>query len=143
MKSDVFDIFYVVANVFRYDVNNDGFITYDEMADFFLEMHFGELALQRLHKFRKFIRGDERLMNFEEFSFTLENGLSYIEIVATKQELATLFSEIDIENTGWITYKTYLEFLIAYFGTKSKVRYELELQTKMVKTLSNTKLPPI
>jgi Ca2+-binding EF-hand superfamily protein len=36
MKSDNFDIFYVVANVFRYDVNNDGFISYDEMANFFL-----------------------------------------------------------------------------------------------------------
>jgi hypothetical protein len=27
MKSDAFDIFYVVANVFRYDINADGFIT--------------------------------------------------------------------------------------------------------------------
>lgn len=41
MKSDQFDIFYVLANVFRYDVNSDGLITYDEMADFFLEMHNG------------------------------------------------------------------------------------------------------
>jgi len=29
MKSDASDIFYVVANVFRYDINGDGFITYD------------------------------------------------------------------------------------------------------------------
>lgn len=41
MKSDVFDIFYVQANAFRYDSNMDGFITYDEMTDFFVEMHFG------------------------------------------------------------------------------------------------------
>jgi Ca2+-binding EF-hand superfamily protein len=143
MKSDDFDVFYVIANVFRYDVNNDGFITYDEMADFFLEMHFGELALQRLHRIRKFLRGDERLMNFDEFSLTLENGLSYIGVVATKEELATLFSEIDLDKSGWITYKIYLEFLIAYFGTKSKVRYELDFKSKVDKTLANTKLSPI
>jgi len=65
MKSDEFDIFYVLANVFRYDVNNDGLVTYDEMADFFLEMHNGELALQRLHRVHSFVRGSERLMNLK------------------------------------------------------------------------------
>lgn len=133
----------MIANVFRYDVNNDGFITYDEMADFFLEMHFGELALQRLHKIRKFIRGDQRMMNYDEFAFTLDNCLSYIGIVATKEELTTLFLEIDLEKTGWITYRTYFEFLIAYFGTKSRVRHDLEVAAKVKKTLSNTKLSPI
>lgn len=63
MKSDEFDIFYVLANVFRYDKNEDGLVTYDEMADFFLEMHDGELALMRLHRTRSYERGKERLLN--------------------------------------------------------------------------------
>jgi len=58
MKSDKFDIFYVLANAFRYDQNSDGLISYDEMADFFLELHNGELALMRLHRVHSFVRGD-------------------------------------------------------------------------------------
>jgi len=70
-------------------------------------------------------------MNFEEFSLTLRNGLGYIEVEPTNQELATLFSDIDSDKSGWISYKTYLEFLIAYFGTKSRVRYEIDLNSKI------------
>lgn len=36
MKEDRHEIMYVIANVFRYDRNNDKRVTYDEMCDFFL-----------------------------------------------------------------------------------------------------------
>jgi Ca2+-binding EF-hand superfamily protein len=136
MKSDEFDLFYVLANVFRYDVNNDGLVTYDEMADFFLEMHNGELALQRLHRVHSFVRGSERMMNLKEFIFTLENSLAYIEIVPTKEELTVLFSEVDLDKDGWISYKHYFEFLIAYFGTKSEVGLETRRDNEFIKLVS-------
>jgi len=136
MKSDEFDIFYVLANVFRYDVNNDGLVTYDEMADFFLEMHNGELALQRLHRVHSFVRGSERMMNLKEFIFTLENSLAYIDIVPTKEELTVLFSEVDLDKDGWISYKHYFEFLMAYFGTKSEVGLETRRDNEFLKLVS-------
>lgn len=125
MHSDVFDIFYVQANAFRYDSNMDGYITYDEMTDFFVEMHFGEIALQRLHKINKFERGDERVMNLKEFIMTLEDCLKYIEVKPINNELEVLFRDIDQDNDGWISYKTYFEFLRTYFGSMSVARQEI------------------
>lgn len=58
-------------------------------------------------------------MNLKEFIFTLEDSLSYIEIVPTKEELTVLFNEINLDKTGWLPYQTYFEFLSAYFGMKS------------------------
>jgi Ca2+-binding EF-hand superfamily protein len=145
MKSDKFDIFYVLANVFRYDQNSDGFITYDEMADFFLEMHNGELALMRLHRNNTYERGHEQLMNLKEFMLTLENSFAYIEVVPTKQELTVLFSEIDLDKDGWISYKTYFEFLRVYFGSKSEVSTETRRDNEfkvLVKKHSSLKLSP-
>lgn len=57
MKEDRHEIMYVIANVFRYDRNGDRRVTYDEMCDFFLESHCGELAIQRLHKKETYERG--------------------------------------------------------------------------------------
>jgi Ca2+-binding EF-hand superfamily protein len=57
LKSDDLDIFYVVANVFRYDTDGDRRVTYDELVNFFLELHNGELAIQRLHKASSYVRG--------------------------------------------------------------------------------------
>ena len=57
MKSDKNEVLYVVANVFRYDKDGDKIVTYDELANFFLEYHFGEMAIQRLHKEDVYVRG--------------------------------------------------------------------------------------
>lgn len=124
MKSDEFDVFYVVANVFRYDANEDGFVNYNELTDFFLELHNGELALQRLHKVNKFSKGDQRILNLPEFEMLMDYGLSFIDIKATKEELSTLFGDIDSNKTGWISYQQFLEFLKDYFGARSLVRIE-------------------
>lgn len=124
IKEDDLDIFYVTANVFRYDANEDGRITYVELADFFLEAHNGEMSIQRRHKKNYYSRGAERIMNLSEFKATLNEALNYIQVQATDDELNTLFSEIDFEKNGWITYKTYFEFLRYYFGTKSEIRHE-------------------
>lgn len=63
MKSDELDIFYVVANVFRYDADGDKRVKYDELSDFFLEVHNGELAIQRLHKLKTYAKGAQRIMD--------------------------------------------------------------------------------
>jgi hypothetical protein len=83
LKADELDVFYVVANVFRYDVDGDRRVTYDEMVNFFLEIHNGEMAIQRLHRVRTYIRGAQRVMSQAEFIKTLNYALSFINFVAT------------------------------------------------------------
>ena len=56
-------------------------------------------------------------MNEDEFGFTLNSALAYISLEATKEEIRLIFSEIDEEKTGWITYETYFMFLKYYFGS--------------------------
>lgn len=58
---------------------------YDELTDFFLEMHNGELALQRMHRVNTFKRGDERLLDEGEFNMVMEYGLSFIDVKATNE----------------------------------------------------------
>lgn len=53
----------MTRNVFRYDSDNDNFVTYDELTNFCVEQHFGEMAIQRLHRINSYSRGRERIMN--------------------------------------------------------------------------------
>lgn len=41
LKENEHELYYMVKNVFRYDRNSDGMVTYDELTDFFVEQHFG------------------------------------------------------------------------------------------------------
>lgn len=63
MKEDKNEVRYVIANVFRYDKNGDKIVTYDELANFFLECHCGEMAIQRLHRRNAYKMGAQRVMN--------------------------------------------------------------------------------
>lgn len=65
LKENENEVYYVIKNVFRYDVNNDGEVSYNELTNFSVEQHFGEMAIQRLHKKKFFSRGAERIMNKE------------------------------------------------------------------------------
>lgn len=124
LKSDDLDVFYVVANVFRYDVDGDRRVTYDELVNFFVEMHNGEMAIQRLHRIGTYQRGAERVLSQAEFIKTLHYALSFINFQATDDELKLLFSEVDLDNDGWISYQHYFEFLRYYFGSQSLVYLE-------------------
>jgi len=64
-------------------------------------------------------------MNLKEFIMTLEDCLKYIDVKPLGKELEVLFSDIDQDNDGWISYKTYFEFLRTYFGSMSVVRQEI------------------
>jgi hypothetical protein len=55
----------VVKNVFRYDRNGDGFVTYDELTNFCVEQHFGEMAIQRRHRKKLYSQGAKRIMNLQ------------------------------------------------------------------------------
>lgn len=77
------------------------------------------MAIQRLHRKGQYSRGKDRVMNFEEFTQTLSYCLSFIQVEATSQQLKTLFSEIDLDHDGWITYEVYFFFLKYYFGSLS------------------------
>lgn len=124
LKSDDFDIFYVIANVFRYDVDGDRRVTYDELTNFFLELHAGELAIQRLHRVGSYVRGAQLQLNLADFIKTLTYAFSFVEFTAAEDELKVLFSEIDLDHDGWISYKEYFEFLKFYFGSLSLVYQE-------------------
>lgn len=58
-------------------------------------------------------------MNLAEFIFTLNDALGFLEATATKAELELLFSEVDLDKDGWISYIEYFEFLYLYFGSGS------------------------
>jgi len=109
----------VTRNVFRYDRDGDKNVTYDELTDFSVEQHFGEMAIQRLHRKKYYSRGAERIMNKEEFGKTLNYALKVIDIEASQAIIDTIFSEIDLDHDGWISYEVYFTFLKYYFGSLS------------------------
>lgn len=59
------EIKYVIKNVFRYDRNNDYKVTFEEMADFLLEVHCGEMAIQRFHLRDLYRQGARRVMDVQ------------------------------------------------------------------------------
>lgn len=93
--------------MFRYDRDNDKRITFSEMTNFLLEMHCGEMAIQRLHKKGIYRRGAERIMSGDEFLITLKDALGYLRASASDTDLRQLFTEVDLNNDGYITYKEY------------------------------------
>lgn len=85
-----------------------------------MEQHFGEIAIQRLHRKNTYQRGKERLMNQKEFAFTIEYALKFIAVAPQQQQLQLLFQNIDNNRDGLISYEDYFRFLKEYFGSKSK-----------------------
>ena len=63
LKEDETELKYVTKNVFRYDKDGDLNVTYIELTDFSVEQHFGEMAIQRLHKKKYYSKGADRIMN--------------------------------------------------------------------------------
>ncbi len=60
-------------------------------------------------------------MNKEEFGKTLNYALSFIKLEAPPAIINLLFSEIDLDHDGWITYEVYFVFLKYYFGSRSAI----------------------
>ncbi len=122
LRENEHELYYMVKNVFRYDRNDDGKVTYDELTDFCVEQHFGEMAIQRLHRKKgNYSRWDKREMNKQEFQMTLSYALKPIDIQAPQSVIDLLWSEIDLNKSGWITYQVYFLFLKYYFGSQNVV----------------------
>jgi hypothetical protein len=62
------------------------------MANFLLEMHCGEMAIQRRHLKSAYSQGAKRMMDVEEFIGTLIDALGFLEATATDAQLRLLFS---------------------------------------------------
>jgi hypothetical protein len=58
-------------------------------------------------------------MNEEEFGFTLNYCLEFLQLSASKEIIRQLFEEIDLDHDGWISYEVYFFFLKYYFGSLS------------------------
>lgn len=86
-----------------------------------MEQHFGEMAIQRLHRQKLYSQGNRRIMNLEEFIHTLEYSLSPIEVSGSQEIYELLFSEVDLDKDGFISYEDYFVFLREYFGTLSAI----------------------
>lgn len=119
MKENKNEVVYVIKNVFRYDRNNDGYVTYFELTNFYVEQHFGEIIIQRLHRKGFYSKGSERIMNRDEFGRTINLVLDFIQMKATEELLDSWFKVIDLDHDGWISYQVYFLFLKYYFGGAS------------------------
>ena len=62
------------------------------MTNFSVEQHFGEMAIQRLHRKGSYSKGRERIMNQTEFATTLKYALSFLSIDPSEDILKLLFS---------------------------------------------------
>ena len=122
LKSRPSDLFYLTANMFRYDHEGNNIITFDKITNFCVEQHFGEIAIQRLHKTNFYSRGYERIMNKSEFGDTLNYALQHIGMQAPPDLISLLFREIDLDGDGWISYTVYFYFLRYYFSSLSVAR---------------------
>ena len=89
--------------------------------DFSIEQHFGEMAIQRLHRQKMYSQGSRRVMNLQEFVNTVEYSLNPIEVFGSNEIYETLFREIDLDGDGYISYEDYFIFLKEYFGSLSTI----------------------
>ena len=112
------EIDYVILNISRYDTNGDGEVTYDELANFILDQHCGEITLQRLHKVKKLSKWEARIMNFEEFSLLMHESFSFVNLKFKESDLREIFGRLDDDRDGWIPYSKYFEFIRTYMGSK-------------------------
>lgn len=82
-------------------------MTFEVFVEFFLGLHCGEMAIQRLHREGFYVRGADRLMSEQEFVRTLESAFTFIGYTARLADLKLLFADIDTSKSGWISYQDY------------------------------------
>ncbi len=109
----------MTQNVFRYDRNNDGEVSYHELTNFCTELHFGEMTIQRRHRKNLYSQGKKRIMSREEFGITINELLHSIQMGASEELIDGWFKVIDLDQDGWISYEVYFQFLKYYFGGAS------------------------
>ena len=69
-----------------------------------MEQHFGEIAIQRLHRKKTYHRGSQRMMNLPEFTQTIKYALSFVEFAPQDSDLRIVFEIVDADKDGFISY---------------------------------------
>lgn len=65
IQADETELRYVTSNMFRYDRDGDGVISCQELINFFLEVSWGEIAIQRLHRKGYYKNGSARMIEIQ------------------------------------------------------------------------------
>lgn len=104
LKANQDDLYYFLKNFFRYHRPTNGLAALDPLTDFCIQWHFGEMSIQRLHRKNTYQRGRDRVMNENEFKRTVNDALAYIELTMDDATSRLLFSEVDLDRDGWISY---------------------------------------
>lgn len=123
--------------MFRYDKDKNGVISNEELINFFLEVSWGEIAIQRLHRKGYYKNGGIRMIDADEFLATMNYILNFIKLQTSQDQCMTIFKDVDTNGDGLISYNEYFTFLRTYFGSQSQVFNENEK-----KKLEKPYLPP-
>ena len=123
------------------------------MTNFCVEQHFGEMAIQRLHRKKFYSKGAERIMNKDEFGRTLNIALEYINMVAPPEIIDLLFSEIDLDNDGWkdifisngiykdLLDRDYLTYMANEERIKDMIQNDKQVMNKLVDLMPSQAVP--
>jgi Ca2+-binding EF-hand superfamily protein len=76
-----------------------------------MEQHFGEIAIQRLHKRKLYQKGAQRIMSEMEFYETIRFALAFVEFLPSESDLRMVFEAVDSDKDGYISYEDYFRFL--------------------------------
>lgn len=110
-----YELDYSLSIIYQNDLMK--LISFEEMIDFLLEKHCGEMSIHRLQSMQKYKYEKKKSMDFTEFIQTLDNALGYFYDNIPETELEELFNLIDADQDGMIGYQEYLSFLKQYFGS--------------------------
>ena len=69
-----------------------------------MEQHFGEIAIQRLHRKKLYHRGHLRIMDLPEFTQTVKYALSFIEFAPQEPDIRIAFEVVDSDKDVFISY---------------------------------------
>ena len=80
-------------------------------------------------------------MNLAEFMQTMEFSLNPIDAFGSLEIYQLLFSEVDLDKDGYISYEDYFVFLKEYFGTLSAIYDQDPSPKPQPEPVPNTNLP--
>lgn len=130
-ETDRAELDYIFKNLFRLDVDNNGFVDFNEFSNFFLRRHCGEIALQRTHKKGLIVKGAERKLNVDEFLALLHDAYSFLKVDVENGMAREVFKVFDRDHDSLITYVEYFDF-IEKFICKSEATLQAEAENRPV-----------
>lgn len=89
------------------------------MAKIFLELLFAEIILLRQHRLRAIAKWQERLISLSEFLILVELSTRWMKVPHDKALLELIFSRLDTNKDGYISYKEYIAFIRKYLGGRA------------------------